>query len=400
MNSDKILTVSQLNTYVKSLLDGDIHLQNIFIEGEISNLSDRYSSGHIYFSLKDNKSLVKAVMFSFNTKKLKFKPENGMKVLILGRVTVYEVSGQYQIYVEDMRPYGVGALAIELEQLKKKLEEKGLFDKAHKKPLPIYPSTIGVITSPTGAAIQDILNIISRRFPCSDIVLAPVLVQGESAPEQLKNAVNMFSDNNAADVIIIGRGGGSIEDLWAFNDEELAYAIYNCKIPIVSAVGHETDFTICDFVSDLRAPTPSAAAELVVPDKMDLTANLNATKQYIDSLIDNKIHAMSEVQNNYIKLVSAYSPINYIDTEFEKIHSFELQINNLFNRQIDLCENNLKKSVNKLEALNPISVLKRGFAHISFDNKNVVSKNDLKIGSEIKLTLSDGFIKANVTKID
>ena len=400
MNSDKILTVSQLNTYVKSLLDGDINLQNVFLEGEISNLSDHYSSGHIYFSLKDNKSLVKAVMFSFNTQKLKFKPENGMKVLLFGRVAVYEISGQYQVYVEDMRPYGVGALAIELEQLKKKLEERGLFDKAHKKPLPIYPNTIGVITSPTGAAIQDILNIISRRFPCADIVLAPVLVQGKSAPEQLKNAVNLFSDNNAADVIIIGRGGGSVEDLWAFNDEELAYAIYNCKIPVVSAVGHETDFTICDFVSDLRAPTPSAAAEMVVPDKMDLTANLNATKQYIYSLIDNKIHTLSETQNNYIKLVSAYSPINCIDIEFEKINSYESQINNLFNRYVDLCENNLRESVNKLEALNPISVLKRGFAHISVDNKNIVSKNDLKIGDEIDLTLSDGFIKANVTKID
>ncbi len=400
MNSGKILTVSQLNIYVKSLLDGDINLQNVFIEGEISNLSDHYSSGHIYFSLKDSTSLVKAVMFSFNAKKLRFKPENGMKVLILGRVTVYEVSGQYQIYVEDMRPYGVGALALELEQLKKKLEERGLFDQAHKKPLPIYPNTIGVITSPTGAAIQDILNIISRRFPCVDIILAPVLVQGKTAPEQLKNAVDMFSDNNAADVIIIGRGGGSIEDLWAFNDEELAYAIYNCKIPVVSAVGHETDFTICDFVSDLRAPTPSAAAELVVPDKMDLTANLNATKQYIDSLIYNKIYALSEIQNNYIKLVSAYSPINYIDTEFEKIRSCELQINNLFDKYIYLCENNLKESVNKLEALNPIAVLKRGFTHISVNNKNVISKNDLKIGDEIDLKLFDGHIKANVTKID
>ncbi|MCH5303946.1 MAG: exodeoxyribonuclease VII large subunit, partial [Ruminococcus sp.] len=266
----RIITVSQLNYYVKSLLDNDPHLTNVFLTGEISNLTDHYRSGHIYFSLKDKNAVVRAVMFAGNARNLKFKPEEGMKVIVLCRVSLYEATGGYQIYVEDMQPDGIGALTLAFEQLKKKLEEKGIFSAENKKPIPKFPKTVGVITSPTGAAVQDIRNILTRRFPSVDIVLCPVLVQGTGAPAQLINAVNLFNEYDLADVIIIGRGGGSIEDLWAFNDENLAYSIYASNIPVISAVGHETDFTICDFVSDLRAPTPSAAAELAVPDREEL----------------------------------------------------------------------------------------------------------------------------------
>ena len=267
-NAPKIVSVSQLNTYLKGLLDSDPNLQYVFLSGEISNLTDHYSSGHIYLSLKDSKAVIKAVMFAFNASRLRFKPQNGMKVLVRGKVSIYELSGQYQLYIEDMQPDGIGALTLAFEQLKDKLNKEGLFDPQAKKPLPKFPEKIAVITSPTGAALQDIRNILTRRWPYAEIALYPVLVQGEGASSQLTNAINMVSESDT-DVAIIGRGGGSIEDLWAFNSEELARAIFSCKVPVISAVGHETDFTICDFVSDMRAPTQSAAAELAVPHRTE-----------------------------------------------------------------------------------------------------------------------------------
>ncbi|MFZ2686365.1 MAG: exodeoxyribonuclease VII large subunit, partial [Ruminococcus bromii] len=243
----RVLSVSQLNFYIKSIIENDARLNFVFVTGEISNLTDHYRSGHIYLSIKDEKSVIRAVMFAGNARNLKFRPTDGMKVICRGRVAVYEPTGQYQLYIEDMQPDGIGALSLAYEQLKKSLAEKGLFAPEHKKKIPPFPNSIGVITSPTGAAVQDIRNILSRRFPSADIIMCPVLVQGENAPAQLIDAVQKLDKYNACDVIIIGRGGGSIEDLWAFNDENLAYAIYNCKIPVISAVGHETDFTICDF---------------------------------------------------------------------------------------------------------------------------------------------------------
>lgn len=278
MQNTLVLSVSQLNRYIKMNFDADENLANIFISGEISNFTNHYRTGHLYFTLKDDSAAVRAVMFNSSAKRLKFMPEDGMKVIARGRVSVYEASGQYQLYVDDMQPDGVGALNLAYEQLKEKLQKEGLFSELHKKPLPPYPEKVGVITSPTGAAVRDIINVLGRRFPYAEIVFCPVLVQGDGAHLQLTDAVNLFNSERAADVIIIGRGGGSIEDLWEFNDEGLARAVYNSEIPVISAVGHETDFTICDFAADMRAPTPSAAAELAVPDANELQYALSALK--------------------------------------------------------------------------------------------------------------------------
>ncbi len=395
----RIISVSQLNYYVKSLLDNDPHLSSVFVTGEISNLNDHYRSGHIYFSLKDKNAVVRAVMFAGNAHNLKFKPEEGMKVIALCRVSLYEVTGGYQIYVEDMQPDGIGSLTIAFEQLKKKLEEKGLFKPENKKPIPKFPKTVGVITSPTGAAVQDIRNILTRRFPSVDIVLCPVLVQGAGAPEQLINAVNLFNEYDCADVIIIGRGGGSIEDLWAFNDENLAYAIYASNIPVISAVGHETDFTICDFVSDLRAPTPSAAAELAVPDREELLAYYNSQRQYINSLIDNKLSFYNKKLSDIRTALSVNSPEKRIGLLSSKLDNLskraQLSINDTFNLKSD----SVKKLGAKLETLNPVSVLNRGYAIAQKDGKNINSVKELKIDDEIKLTLKDGTVKTKVVEI-
>ncbi len=395
----RIISVSQLNYYVKSLLDNDPHLSSVFVTGEISNLTDHYRSGHIYFSLKDKNAVVRAVMFAGNARNLKFKPEEGMKVIALCRVSLYEVTGGYQIYVDDMQPDGIGSLTIAFEQLKKKLEEKGLFKLENKKPIPKFPKTVGVITSPTGAAVQDIRNILTRRFPSVDIVLCPVLVQGAGAPEQLINAVNLFNEYDCADVIIIGRGGGSIEDLWAFNDENLAYAIYASNIPVISAVGHETDFTICDFVSDLRAPTPSAAAELAVPDREELLAYYNSQRQYINSLIDNKLSFYNKKLSDIRTAMSVNSPEKRIGLLSSKLDNLskraQLSINDNFNLKSD----SVKKLGAKLETLNPVSVLNRGYAIAQKDRKNINSVKELKIDDEIKLTLKDGTVKTKVVEI-
>lgn len=397
ISTPKILTVSQLNYYIKSYLDNDQHLQFLLLEGEISNLTDHYSSGHIYFSLKDNKSVVKAVMFSYAAKNLKFKLQNGMKVLVRGRVSLYEPSGQYQVYVEDMQPDGVGALALQFEQLKEKLSKEGLFSPQHKKPIPHFPETIGVITSPTGAAVRDIFNILSRRYPCADIVMCPVLVQGESAAKQLTNAINTFSDNDIADVIIIGRGGGSQEDLWAFNDEGLAYAIYNCKTPVISAVGHETDFTICDFVSDLRAPTPSAAAELAVPDKSELLLSLSSQRQYITAMIDKKILDFDNCLANSCRLLSAYSPDNMIVEYNNMLSDLMSRMQMISSHIIDSYEKNITQTASKLSALNPVSVLMRGYSYVTDSQEHTISSvNDVKSGDDLCIRVKDGDIDAVV----
>ena len=267
--SMNVLSVSQITGYLKSLLEGDPHLNPVFISGEISNFTDHYRSGHLYFSLKDEKAVLKAVMFSSSARRLRFRPSDGMKVLCRGRISLYEASGQYQLYVDDMQPDGLGALNLAYEQLKARLEKEGLFDAARKRPIPRYPRRVGVITSPTGAAVRDICQILGRRWPMAEIVFCPVLVQGEGAAPQLVEALARMNRIDGVDTIIIGRGGGSLEDLWAFNEESVARAVADSKIPVISAVGHETDFTICDFVADLRAPTPSAAAELAVPDQME-----------------------------------------------------------------------------------------------------------------------------------
>lgn len=392
----RVLSVSQINFYIKSIIENDGSLQFVLVTGEISNLTVHQRSGHIYLSLKDSNSVISAVMFAGNARRLKFRLENGMKVICRGRISVYEPSGRYQLYIEDMQPDGVGALTLAFEQLKKSLAQKGLFDNAHKKPLPKFPKTIGVITSPTGAAVQDITNIIIRRFPSADIVLAPVLVQGESAPEQLVRAVNKFSASKIADVVIIGRGGGSAEDLWAFNDEQLAYAVYNCETPIISGVGHETDFTICDFVADVRASTPSAAAELAVPDRQELMSYYFKQKQYISAMLDRKIKTAQLRLENQQRRMSASSPKLKAEQLEKQLSAKSEKLTRFMNIYISDKENKLIAAKGKLDGLNPLNVLNRGYAIAEKDEKIITSSKQLKNGDDFTVILSDGKINAKV----
>ena len=392
----RVLSVSQINFYIKSIIENDGSLQFVLVTGEISNLTVHQRSGHIYLSLKDSNSVISAVMFAGNARRLKFRLENGMKVICRGRISVYEPSGRYQLYIEDMQPDGVGALTLAFEQLKKSLAQKGLFDNAHKKPLPKFPKTIGVITSPTGAAIQDITNIIRRRFPSADIVLAPVLVQGESAPEQLVRAVNKFSASKIADVVIIGRGGGSAEDLWAFNDEQLAYAVYNCETPIISGVGHETDFTVCDFVADVRASTPSAAAELAVPDRQELMSYYFKQKQYISAMLDRKIKTGQLRLENQQRRMSASSPKLKAEQLEKQLSAKSEKLTRFMNIYISDKENKFIAAKGKLDGLNPLNVLNRGYAIAEKDEKIITSSKQLKDGDDFTVILSDGKINAKV----
>lgn len=392
----RVLSVSQINFYIKSIIENDGSLQFVLVTGEISNLTVHQRSGHIYLSLKDSNSVISAVMFAGNARRLKFRLENGMKVICRGRISVYEPSGRYQLYIEDMQPDGVGALTLAFEQLKKSLAQKGLFDNAHKKPLPKFPKTIGVITSPTGAAVQDITNIIRRRFPSADIVLAPVLVQGESAPEQLVRAVNKFSASKIADVVIIGRGGGSAEDLWAFNDEQLAYAVYNCETPIISGVGHETDFTVCDFVADVRASTPSAAAELAVPDRQELMSYYFKQKQYISAMLDRKIKTAQLRLENQQRRMSASSPKLKAEQLEKQLSAKSEKLTQFMNVYISDKENKLIAAKGKLDGLNPLNVLNRGYAIAEKDEKIITSSKQLKDGDDFTVILSDGKINAKV----
>lgn len=392
----KILTVSQLNFYVKSILDSDPRLNYVFLCGEISNLTDHYRSGHIYLSLKDNKSVIRAVMFAGNAHNLKFKPMEGMKVICRGRVTLYEATGQYQYYIEDMQPDGIGALYQAYEQLKEKLQSKGLFDESHKKPIPYCPKTIGVITSPTGAAVQDIKNILTRRFPSVNIVLCPVLVQGDNAAPQLIDAVNKLNEYDLCDTIIIGRGGGSIEDLWAFNDENLAYAIYNSHIPVISAVGHETDFTICDFVSDLRAPTPSAGAELAVPDRNEILQNLDAQRQYLSSLMDKKLIENNNIVSEMTTKLLSLSPDDEIAKLYNDLDFLSQKYENISNRIFQNTANKIELLATKLESLNPVSTLKRGYSVVTNNDKTVTSVKDVKNGDTLAINVTDGKIISKV----
>lgn len=393
----KVLSISQLNFYIKSLVENDPKLNIVFVTGEISNLTDHYRSGHIYLSLKDEKSLIRAVMFAGNARNLCFKPMDGMKVICRGRVAVYEPNGQYQLYIEDMQPDGIGALTLAYEQLKNKLAEQGLFDRSHKKPLPKFPETVGVITSPTGAAVQDIRNILYRRFPCVNVVMCPVLVQGDNAPPQLVRAVKTLDENNLCDVIIIGRGGGSIEDLWAFNNEELAYAIYNCKTPVISAVGHETDFTICDFVSDMRAPTPSAAAELAVPDKDELMSYYNSQLQYLRSVIDVKFRMGKNLVTDHQRRISLVSPQSKITDYTNKLLNYSNSLQKNMSEHYTQKSNLITNISSKLESLNPVSVLARGYSIAEKDGKVISSKAQLKKNDEFTLEFSDGKITATAT---
>lgn len=394
------VTVTQVNFYIKSLLDGSQPLKNIFVVGEISNFKYYTRTGHMYFTLKDENSQLKAVMFSSYSGRLKFVPEDGMRVICRGRISVYDRDGVYQLYAEDMQPDGVGALSIAYEQLKNKLEKEGLFDSCYKKPLPKYPRKIGVATSNSGAAVEDIKNITGRRYPLSELIIVPTIVQGERAPADIVKSIQILDDMDDVDVIIVGRGGGSIEDLWAFNSEMVARTIFDCHTPVVSAVGHETDYTICDFVSDLRAPTPSAAAELVVPDINSLISFVDSAHSKLSELLIRRLENENQRFDFLINNSPLSNPRAYYSTYSDDIEAFRCDLINVFNSCVKRNELRLGSLAGKLDALSPLAVLSRGYGVVKNDDNTVIKTvRDLSDGEKINITLNDGTACCTVDEV-
>lgn len=382
----KIATVSQINNYIKKVIDANLILNDIWIKGEISNFKLHYS-GHMYITLKDEGGVLKAVMFKSSAAGLAFKPEDGMKVLARGRISVYEAGGAYQLYINEMIPDGVGELYIAYEQLKKRLEEEGLFAPEHKKPIPEYPERVGVITAATGAAVRDIINVITRRYPYAEIILYPSLVQGAGAAENICRALEFFNKTNMADVIIAGRGGGSIEDLWAFNEEIVARAIFASHIPVISAVGHETDFTIADFTADLRAPTPSAAAEIAVPSQLELVSRILVDRNRIINALKKRL----ENERKNLSALKLKNPKERIEDEYLKLDNLTKQVEKNFHIKLISQRESLGNLAAKLDALSPLKVMKRGYAIPMDSEGNVIkSAKKLKKGMDFDLKLSDG----------
>ncbi len=395
-----VLTVSQLNFYVKSLVDADLNLENVFLTGEISNFTDHYQSGHFYFSLKDDKSVVRAVMFAAFARRVRFRLQNGAKVIVRGRVGVYEASGVYQVYVEDIQPDGVGALSLAFEQLKTKLSKEGLFDEKNKKALPQYPQRVGVVTSETGAVFWDIQNVMKRRFPLAEIIFCPVLVQGEGAAEQIVQAIERFNDEDLCDVLIVARGGGSAEDLWAFNNENLVRSVVASRIPIISAVGHETDFTLCDFAADLRALTPSAAAELVVPDTQKLISDIEYWTSYMKSLMQCRVGDCRKKLDGLTKQGALSSHGRMLNDRKMILDALLMALRLNFKEIISGCKEEFFLSVSKLEALSPLKLLSSGYCVAVNSANSVISHLDqVKNGDKISVIVSDGKIECDVTGV-
>ncbi len=398
MQNPIILTVTQLNQYAKSIIENDINLNNVFVVGEISNFVDHYRSGHLYMSVKDSQSIISAVMFAGNASRLKFRPENGMSVIIRGRVSIYERDGKYQLYIDDMQPDGIGSLALAFEQLKENLSKEGLFDSQHKITIPRIPTRIGVISSPTGAAVQDVLNVLNRRFPLAEIVFAGVQVQGEYAASSVIKAIEKLNKTNV-DTIIIARGGGSTEDLWPFNDESLAYAIYNSRIPIISGVGHETDFTICDFVADLRAPTPSVAAELAVPD-------ITEQKNYIVSLRNTLDYHIENSLNDRYRKIELYKNSPVLKNPEKIIENCELyldilnsRINESYKDMLASYTSSFYSLYSKLDSLSPLKVLSRGYSIVKKEDSLINNSKSLSIDDVVSIRLADGEVKAKIIEV-
>ena len=405
------LTVSQLTKYIKYKLDNDVNLREVYLKGEISNFK-AHTRGHFYFTIKDEGSRINAVMFASSASKVKFTPEDGMKILVTGRISVYEATGGYQIYVNEMVEDGVGNLYVAFEQLKKKLASEGLFDEARKKRIPKIPERVGVITASTGAAIRDIISTINRRFPLTEVILLPSLVQGEGAKEDIVRQIKRAEDYNL-DVLIVGRGGGSIEDLWAFNEEIVARAIFECPIPIISAVGHEIDFTIADFVADLRAPTPTGAAEIAVPNKTDVINYINQlnlrSRKAVGTILELKKKRLDNIKGHYIlnnplDLYSAkIQKLDYLTESLVKnykviIDKEKIKLNNiktrpLFSNPLVILDKTKQKYallLSKLDALSPLKTLERGYGIIKIGDKAVTSIKDLKKDDLIDIELKDG----------
>lgn len=418
---NKYLSVTALTRYIKYKLDNDKYLTEVYLKGEISNFK-AHTRGHFYFTLKDETSRINAIMFSFNASKLKFKPEDGMKVLIKGKVSVFESTGNYQIYVSEMLEDGLGNLHIAFEQLKKKLGDEGLFDQKYKKPIPKIPKTVGIITAPTGAAVKDILSTIKRRFPICKTILFPCLVQGELARDDIVKKLDI-ADNYGVDVIILGRGGGSIEDLWPFNEEIVARKIFSCKTPIISGVGHQIDFTICDFVSDVRAETPTGAAERAVPKLSDILLEIDNYKvrynNIIKSILNNNKLRLKKLTDSYV----LKNPLNMymvkeqkLDNIIDKLNGYINNILSVNKSKLDIIKSSiifkdpsiiyqekLKKNnhlIEKLDILNPLNSLKRGYSITKKDNKCINSIKNLNKNDNINIRLYDGSVEAKILEVE
>lgn len=395
-----VLTVSQINTYLKSVLDGDDNLQNIFVVGEISNFTNHYRTGHFYFTLKDENAALKAVMFRSAAQRLRFLPENGMRVVIRGSVSLFPRDGVYQLYCEDMQPDGAGALSVAFEQLKQKLGGMGLFDDGHKKPIPACPARIGVVTSPTGAAIHDILTVLDRRFPFAAVILCGVQVQGDAAAGQIAQAIERFNAMRAADVLIVGRGGGSIEDLWAFNEEVVAHAIFNSEIPVISAVGHETDFTIADFVADLRAPTPSAAAELAVPDTRELLFALDTLLDRMTGAVYGQLSDLQQAVEVFGHRLNSASPQAGLALREQELRRQSERLNRSADAMLRPYADALGALAEKLEITSPLKTLARGFA-LCEDETGVPVRRAcaVRAGQTLQLRFCDGSVQCTAAAI-
>lgn len=445
MKEQQYLTVNALTKYIKRKFDADPHLQDLMVKGEISNFK-QHSSGHMYFTLKDEKARILAVMFAGNNRSMKFRPENGMKILIRGDITVYEPSGQYQIYIKEMQPDGIGELYLAYEQLKEKLEKEGLFARKYKKPIPRYPKIVGIVTSPTGAAIRDILTTVKRRYPIANILIFPALVQGTQAAPSIVKAINMANQANEADVLIIGRGGGSIEELWAFNEEPVARAIFQSEIPIISAVGHETDFTIADFVADLRAPTPTGAAEMAVPHIDDLTERLYSRQsrliramkeqvavqnvrllrvqksyafRYPHKLYEQKLEQLDKMTEQLVRGTGRLHDVKLeqadaLQKRLYRSHPDQLMqqakenhgrayrlLNRAINNIIAAKEKDFARAVSTLEALSPLKIMNRGYSLLYTEKgKLIKTVTQINVNDQINVKVSDGTIHCRVTDIE
>ena len=392
---DNAVSVYELNRYVKTLMDNDALLSAISVRGEISNLK-YHSSGHLYFTLKDEEAEIPAVMFRSSAMNMQMTARDGMQVIAYGRVSVYEKSGKCQMYVSAMIDNGIGNLRIEYERLLKKLTEEGLFDPQRKKKIPKIPQTIGIITSPTGAAVRDMINVTGRRWPSAKILLYPALVQGEQAPESLCVALDYFNATQECDVIIIGRGGGSIEDLWAFNDERVVRSVAASEIPVISAVGHETDFTLCDFAADLRAPTPSAAAELAVPDKTEMCLRIDELFGRIEALTMRAFNAKKNEFSLFCKQFENASPSGRLAIEKKELSYKKEILDSMFDGIVGKKREKLSLAVARLELMNPLAVLGRGYSMVQKDSSVVSSVAQLACGDHVSIRLSDGTVKATV----
>ena len=396
----KVVAVGELTRYLANLISGDRALRNLAVKGEISNFK-QYASGHCYFNLKDAQGIIPCVMFRSSASRLRFRPEDGMAVIAAGSVNVYVDGGRYQLYVNDMLPDGVGDLAMAFEQLKARLSQEGLFDQEHKKPLPIYPATIGIVTSPSGAVLRDIYRVSKRRFPGIRLVLKPVQVQGTGAAEQIAQAVDFFNANYPVDVLIVGRGGGSLEDLWAFNEEVVVRAIYNSAIPVISAVGHETDFTLADFVADERAATPSQAAEMAVRDGQEIAAQLlslqtrlrNSAVQQLDIRRKGIVHLLTRpvMENPHLML----------EQRMERLDNLAARLGQSGSQQLKQQVQHLTHLMDKLELMNPMNTLRRGYGMVrSKDNRVIATIQEVQAGDKIQVELQDGIIHAQAVALE